>query len=150
MNEKKQVTSFHCANLFEIHNLHTSCSMLLRKLAHLCKAVSILYLFYSDFYMNIYFFNIFILIFSLFSAVAISPSFFSHSADPVLLLSYDSSSSSVSSSPHLLLLPHFLTSLLHPSDVREEKETGSASLIGQGRRHPRLWLYVPGRCVMLA
>lgn len=80
-------------------------------------------------------------------------------------------------SPSLLLLPHswpcatalmwlFLKLCLshHPvfsssltfsrpsfiSDVREEKETGSALLIGQGRRHPRLWLYVPGRCVILA
>lgn len=46
-------------------------------------------------------------------ALTISPSFFSHTADPVLRLSYDSSSSCVSPSPHLLLLPHFLTSLLH-------------------------------------
>lgn len=49
------------------------------------------------------------------------------------------------SSPSLRLtfLPRF-----HPSDVREEKERGSASVIGQGRQHPQLWLTVLRGCVI--
>lgn len=69
------------------------------------------------------------------------PPFFSHSADPILLPWYDSSLSSRSPSPCLpLSLRLTLRLCSHLPDVREEKETGSASLIGQRRQHLQPWL----------
>lgn len=107
--------------------------------------LSFLYLFYLDFYINIYFFPFFY-------SFLLSPSL--HPSSPTqLTLCYCSHVTLPQALSHHH--PVFSSSLTFSrpsfiSDVREEKETGSASLIGQGRRHPRLWLYVPGRCVILA
>lgn len=75
----------------------------------------------------------------------LSASFLSHSADPARLFRCVSSLSSRSAAA---FLPPALSPLLrfHPSDVIEEKETGSDALIGRGRQHPQPGLTVPSGC----